>query len=109
MSQFVQKGEHLDYTPSSAKVAGEVVLLNKVVGICPRDIAANEASAISITGVWEVDKTTGQAWAQGEPLYWVAGTSKFSTSASGNTKAGYAAKAALSGDTVGQIVLMQQG
>jgi predicted RecA/RadA family phage recombinase len=106
-SKFVQPGEHLDYTPSSAKSAGDVVLLTGLVGICPRDIAANEASAISITGVWEVDKTTSQAWAQGEALYWVAGTSKFSTSASGNTKAGYAAKAALSADTTGQIVLKQ--
>ncbi len=109
MGSFVQAGGLLDYTPSSAKAAGDVVLLNKLVCVVPRALAANELGSVATEGVFEVDKTTGEAWAQGEPLYWVSGTSKFSTTASGNTKAGYAAKAALSADTTGQILLKQQG
>lgn len=104
-SQYIQAGDYWDYTPSSAVAAGQVVLLNATVTIAPRDIAANADGSLALSGIWKVQKTTGEAWAAGEPLYWVAGTSKFTTTASTNKKAGVASKAAASGDTTGYLAL----
>jgi len=47
----------------------------------------------------EVEKTTGQAVAAGQALYWVSSTDKVSTSASGNYPCGFAIRAATAGDT----------
>jgi len=105
-SVYVQEGRFLDYTPSGAAVdAGDVVLLSSMVTIAPRDIADLTPGSVQVDGVWLVQKTTSEAWALGEPLYWVSGTGKFSTTKSTNKTAGFAAKAAGSADTTGYLLL----
>ena len=48
-----------DYTPSTAKAVGEVVILGKVVGVVCRPIAASTKGAISVRGVFTFPKGTG--------------------------------------------------
>lgn len=104
---FVQDGELLDYTPSSAVAAGEVVLVTDRCFVAPRAIAANEKGSLQTRGVFTIQKTTGEAWTLGQKLYWVAGTSKASTTAGSNKVLGYAAAAYASGATEGNVLLGQ--
>ena len=107
-NQFVQAGKLIDYTPSGAAVsAGQVVLCTDRVFVAPLAIADGALGSLATEGVWTIQKTTGEAWTLGQKLYWVAGTSKASTTAGSNKVMGYAAKAAASGDTEGNVLLGQ--
>lgn len=50
-------------------------------------------------------KTTGEAWAKGQVLYWDPATGKFTTTAGSLVKCGYALEAAGSADTTGGLML----
>lgn len=59
----------MDYTPASAVTAGDVVVLNGIVGVAINDIAASAQGSLSIEGIKKVPKTTA-AWVQGLPVHW---------------------------------------
>jgi len=109
---FVQEGDAIDYTPSTAVVAGQVVVQNDIVGVATRPIAADELGALAVEGVFDVVKATGAVnagakvyWdADGNPVGGVAGTGAATTTDSGNTYIGRAAIAAISGDATVRVV-----
>lgn len=93
-----------DYTPSSAKSAGDVVILGKVVGVCCRPIAANTKGAVTVAGVFTFSKVTGGALTAGSvaylhPNYKVTGT------ATTSGIAGLVAVDAAAGDTTVDVEL----
>ena len=103
----------IDYTPSSAVTAGDVIVLGSVVAIATQDIAADTKGALAMDGVFDVPKITG-ANAVGTLIYWdptgdpVGGTSGTgaATSTAGSLKQmGYVAVASLSGDETVQVRL----
>lgn len=99
MKNFVQIGDVLDYTPGTAVASGAVVVMGVRVGIAVADIAANATGAVRVKGVVELAKLSTDTQAQGALLYWDSTNSRLTTTASGNTLAGYAAKAAGNGTT----------
>jgi predicted RecA/RadA family phage recombinase len=99
MKNFVQIGDVLDYTPVSAVSSGAVVVMGVRIGIAVADIAANATGAVRVKGVVELAKLSTDTPAQGALLYWDSTNSRLTTTASGNTLAGYAAKAAGNGTT----------
>lgn len=107
----------MDYTPASAVTAGDVVVLNGIVGIAINDIAANALGSLSIEGIKKVPKTTA-AWVQGLPVHWdPTGTPDASgaTASSGaanqlgvGTYMGIAVATAASGTDFGYVNLNRQ-
>jgi len=107
----------IDYTPASAVTAGDVVVLNGIVGIAVNDIAANELGALTTEGRFKLPKTTA-AWVQGLPVHWdPTGTPDASgaTASSGaanqlgvGTYCGICAATAGSGDDYGIVDLNRQ-
>ncbi len=71
-ARFVHDGKSIDYLPSSAVSAGEVVVQEDLVGIAKVDIAANCFGALAVSGVFELPKATGagEAIAAGSLVYW---------------------------------------
>jgi predicted RecA/RadA family phage recombinase len=108
--KYVQPGERINYSNSgSAITSGSVVVLGDRIGVAEVDIAATTGTgSVQLEGVFTLDKTTSQAWAQGDKLFWVTSTSKLSTTATGNIPAGYCFEAAGSSDTTGKIKLFPQ-
>lgn len=104
MASYVQGDCLIDYTPSSAVAAGDVVVLNDLVTVAPRPIAANALGAVAIEGVHSMPKASG-AIGQGAIVYWDATNSNITTTSSGNKRAGKAAAAAASADTTVQVIL----
>ena len=95
---YIQEGEILTVTAgATAIVSGAVVLIGKRVGIALADIPALGAGSASVTGVWAVTKLGADAVAQGDLLYWDAANSRLTTTAAGNTLAGFAAAPAGAG------------
>lgn len=67
---FVQEGDSVDITPSSAIAAGDVVKLDKLLGVAKLDIAANTLGAIALVGVYTLAKSTSEAVAAGADLWY---------------------------------------
>lgn len=102
----------IDYTPSAAVTAGDVVVLNGIVGVAPVAIAADVKGSLAVEGMWKLPKTTA-AWVRGLPVHWnPTGDPDSGTAGSGaanqlgvGTYAGIAAEAAASGDDYGVVNL----
>lgn len=75
-SEYDKKGYLIDYTPTSAVAAGEVVLMGSMVGVAPRPIAAGEKGVVAIGGVWTMDKATGADVTTGQVAYLHAASGK---------------------------------
>ncbi len=99
---YVQDGDSIDYTPSSAVAAGDVIAQGTLVGVAKTPIAGNVLGALAVRGVFDVAKaavvfTAGAAvyWdADGDPVGGTAGTGASTTTRTGNTFMGFALVAA---------------
>ncbi|MBD9395143.1 DUF2190 family protein [Acidovorax sp. ACV01] len=105
MKNFIQVGDVLDHTPAGAVASGAVVVIGVRVGIAVANIAAGETGSIRVKGVVELAKLGTDVVAQGALLYWDADDFRLTTTASGNTLAGYAAKPAGNGATTAWLHL----
>ena len=103
MASYVADGDLLDYTPSSAVAAGEVVVLGAMVAVAPRPIAANALGAVAVEGVFEMPCASGATGAQGSAINWYA-TSGVAHASTG-TAAGKLAKARVAADTSVHVIL----
>lgn len=104
MAQSYADGDLVDYTPSAAVAAGDVVILNDLVTVAPRPIAANKLGAVAVEGIFILPKASG-AIGQGAIVYWDATAGNITTTSSSNKRAGKAAEAAASADTTVKVLL----
>ena len=112
-AEFVCDGRTIDYTPVSAVAAGDVVVQGKLVGVAKVPIAAAALGALAVTGVFDAPKDSSNVTAAGAALYWdadgnpvggTAGTGAMTTTATGNTFAGWSLEVA--GTTVGTVRML---
>jgi predicted RecA/RadA family phage recombinase len=116
MSQatYVQRGEAIDYTPTSDVAAGQVVVQSARCGVARTPIAANTPGSLAVGGLFTVVKATGAInvgaalfWdADGNPQGGVAGTGCLTTTSTDNTFFGFAAAAAAETDTTVSALLV---
>lgn len=93
-TKFVQPGEVIDYTAGANIASGQVVLMGVRIGVALKAIANGETGPVQVTGVFNIAKLSTDNMAQGALLYWDNTNSRLTTTASGNTLAGFAAAAA---------------
>jgi predicted RecA/RadA family phage recombinase len=102
-SSYHAGGDTVDYTPSSAVTAGDIVVLNSaIVGLSTRDIAASRKGALTVRGIVKMPKADADgAISQGEKIYWdadgdpasgTAGTGAATTTEGDNVYAGWCAE-----------------
>jgi len=99
----------VDYTPSSAVSAGDVVVQNELVGVANKDISANRKGALSVDGVFYFPKDSGSSSAieAGKKVYWDENNEVATETSSGNTYLGKVEVAATDDDEE-VAVLMDQ-
>ncbi|HEY4194639.1 MAG TPA: DUF2190 family protein [Mucilaginibacter sp.] len=99
MKNFIKRGNVIDYpnTTGTDINSGDLVLIGTLFGVAQTDIAAGDTGAVLLEGVFAIPKAAG-AVGIGAKLYYVAADKNLSTTASGNTFAGVAHVAALTGD-----------
>ncbi len=98
-TKFVQPGEVIDYTAGANIASGQVVLMGARIGVALKAIANGETGPVQVTGVFNIAKMCTDNMAQGALLYWDNTNSRLTTTASGNTLAGFAAAAAAASTT----------
>ena len=91
-ARYIQRGDAVDYTPMNDVAAGDVVALGtKFFGVAKLDIKAGELGALALTGVYEVAKNSGVAFAAGMEVGWDAANKKaVAAGTSGSVKIGHA-------------------
>ena len=104
-TKYRMTGETLNYVAGSNLSAGAVVVIGARVGVLLADIASGATGALAVKGVFELAKLSTDVVAQGDLLYWDAGNSRLTTTASTHKTAGYAAKASGNGVTTCEVNL----
>ncbi|MGP1394172.1 MAG: DUF2190 family protein [Inquilinaceae bacterium] len=97
MKNYIQPGNVLTVAAPAALSSGAVVAVGKLIGIAATDAALGAEVEASVEGVFAVPKTAANVVATGDQLYWNAGAGEMTTTATGNTKAGFAAAPAGAG------------
>ncbi len=69
--RITSRGDTVDYTPSSAVVAGDVVMIGSQAMVATQAIAANCLGSLSCDGVFDLPKTA-DVFAIGDAVYWNA-------------------------------------
>ena len=107
MKNFVQPGKTLTLTaPSGGVVGGNFYLVGALLVCAAIDAAAGKLFTGDTVGVFSVVKPAGQAWAEGERIFWNSSTKVFTkTSASGLFPIGAVARAAATADLAGNVRL----
>jgi len=107
MNNYIEKGEVLELT---APVGGVVKNTPYKIGdlIVIATVSADAGAKFSAfvgPGVVEVAKVSAQAWTENVKVYWDNTAGNFTTTSSGNTLAGTAAKAAANPSATGWVRL----
>jgi len=106
MKNYIQPGRMLSAVAEAAVASGDVVVHGATVGVAAGAAAIGESYEYASEGVYDLPKTTSQAWTLGQALYWDAATGKVtSIFAGGLPLVGTAAAAALSAATTGAVRL----
>lgn len=100
LARYVQKGDSIDYRPTTDIAAGDVIVISDLIGIARLDIAANTLGSLSVVGVYDVVKAAGQVSA-GAAVFWDAGAQKATTVSGSNH---YLGKAILAAEAEGETV-----
>jgi predicted RecA/RadA family phage recombinase len=98
-------GDVWDHVASGAKASGDVVVMGDTVGVCLTAIANGAIGAVEVAGVFRLTKLTADVVVQGAKLYWDAGNSRLTITASTHKYAGRAAAAAGGTSTTADVML----
>lgn len=106
MNNFIQPGLVQTFTaPNGGVVSGTAYQIGQAIVVAAFSAAQDAEFEGQIRGVFELPKATAQTWSEGALLYWDNSAKKFTTTSGGNTLAGTAMAAALTGDTTGLVRL----
>ena len=86
-ARYIQRGESIDYTPTEAVAAGDIVKLGNLVGVAKLDIKAGTLGALALSGVYRVVKGSETAEA-GAPVYWNADSGQATFTQGSNKRMG---------------------
>lgn len=103
MKNFIQDGVSVTVAAPAAVSSGDGVLVGSLFGVASTDAENGADVAICTQGVFELPKTSAQAWTVGQKVYWAAGAGEATTVASGNTLIGVALKAAANPSDTGFV------
>lgn len=106
-TNLIQAGDVMPWTNGTgADVAsGDFIAFAASGGIALVDIADGDTGSVALSGVAELAKKATEAFTQGAVLYWDATNKQLTTTATDNTVAGTAFRAAAAADTVGEVRL----
>lgn len=102
-NKFVQPGMVIDHTPAGAMANGQVAVIGKRIGVALTAIAAGAPGPLQTEGVFELAKLSTDVVAMGDLLYWDAGNSRLTVTASTHNLAGYATAAAGNGVALAKV------
>mgnify|MGYP002716177526 FL=1 len=106
MKNFKQHGDMITILAAAAIASGQLVRANSLIGVAATDAAIGEEVEIKTTGVFDLTKTSAQAWQVGQPIYMIAASGVLTNAAgTGNYLVGVAVAAAANPSATGRVRL----
>ncbi|WP_405120735.1 DUF2190 family protein [Pseudomonas leptonychotis] len=106
MKNFKQHGDMVTIIAAAAIASGALVRANSLLGVAATDAAIGEEVELKTTGVFELAKTSAQAWAVGNPIYAIAASNLLTNiPGTGNYLVGVATEVAANPSAVGSVRL----
>ncbi len=105
MKSFVQHGNVLALVAPYAVASGTPFKVGAIIAVAVN--AADSGADVEgmLKGVFTLPKTSAQAWAVGDKIYWNDTNKVMTTAASGNTLVGFATEAAANPSSEGTVFL----
>lgn len=105
MKNYIAPGEHITVAAPYALSSGDGALVGTVFGVADADAASGADVVLVRRGVFDLAKTSAQAWTLGAKLYWDDTNKVATTTASGNTLIGAALAVAANPSATGTVLL----
>ncbi|MER5172662.1 DUF2190 family protein [Thioclava kandeliae] len=105
MKTYVQPGEHLTLTATAAATAGQLVKVGAIVGVAQNDAAIGDSLTLVRRGVFEVTKTSAEAWTVGAKVFLDETAGSVTVVDTDNTLIGVATAAAANPSSSGEVLL----
>jgi predicted RecA/RadA family phage recombinase len=83
MQNFIQSGKLLTIAAPADVVSGQMVQVGLIFGVATNTVASGLPLVVDTEGVYDLPKTSAEAYTVGEPIYFDADT-KLLTSSSGS-------------------------
>ncbi len=106
MNNYVQPGETLPLLAPYDVVAGEGAKVGSIFGVAVNDALSGAHVELMTEGVFDLEKTSAQAWAVGERVYWNDSTKKCDTDSAAGMLVGYATAIAANPTATGFVKLV---
>lgn len=85
MKNYIQPGDVLTLTTPYDRSSGQGALVGSAFGVAVKDVANGAAGQFQTVGVFELAKTSAQAWTEGALIYW-DNTNKLATTTATSNK-----------------------
>ena len=105
MKNYIQPGDVVTVVAPANVASGDGVLVGTLFGVAAFSVLSGEQAEIKTRGVFELPKTSAQAWAAGAAIYWDNTNKVCTTSATDNTLIGKALSAAANPSGTGIVRL----
>jgi predicted RecA/RadA family phage recombinase len=105
MKNFIQEGETLTLAAPYNVLSGEGLLVGSIFGVAAYDAISGAAVETQVEGVFDLKKTSAQAWTVGVRVYWDDAAKECTTTASTNKLVGVAVAAAANPSALGRVRL----
>lgn len=102
---YVQEGDIIDYTATANLSAGDIIVYGELIGQVVSDVLDTEIVGLRVTGVIDAPKLSTDTPAAGAKVYWDAGNTRLTTTASTHKQAGHSVGAYTSGSTTMKVRL----
>jgi len=110
MNNYVQPGGAVDVVYPDNFASGEGIQVGVgLFGVAPGTCSSGQTGPIWTEGVFDLAKTTGQAYAGGARLYWNSSTKKITTATGGMLGVGLALGTCGTLDTTARVKLWPVG
>lgn len=105
MKNHVSPGDYIGVAAPYDVAAGAGCLVGSLFGVAANTVLQNATVELAVVGVFELKKTSAQAWTVGAKIYWDNTNKECTTTSSGNTLIGVATEAAANPTAVGRVRL----
>ena len=103
-SNYVGPGDVIVVTADASYSAGDGVAIGQLFGIALKDAGTGDDLPIQPVGVWDITKTSAQAWAVGDAIYWDDGN-QVVTNVDSGIQVGVAVAVAANPSSTGRVRL----
>jgi len=105
MKNYIQPGENVTVSAPYDVVSGACAKVGSIIGVAQETTLSGADVVLARRGVFELAKTSAQAWTVGVKIYWDDSTKVCTTTASSNTLVGAAHAVAANPSDTGEVLL----